>query len=427
MARRRSGAAIRASSSIPTGIPGRSRTTQAGDRRGRLIRRRSPHRRLRPTETGGRASPLPYGLMTTEAGRRFDFVVIGAGPAGEAAAYKARELGASVAVVERDLFGGSCPHWGCIPSKSLLNGALRHALGARLPLGARVGPARLHDQPRRARLSRRQRATCNGLEAAGATGHPRRGPPRWSRTGRRRGHGAGRPARSRGRRRATLQATEVVIAVGSSSKVPPVDGHRDASDWTNRDATSTRRLPHSLLVLGGGPTGVELAQVYARFGVPDRPSSSRAPRLAPTDHPRNSEAALRALERDGVTVRLGVRALAARAGAGARGADVIELDDGSTADGHVTLLAVGRDLPARRARPRVGRPRAGATCPATDGCGSATDCGWSATRQDRSCTRTRRTTRASWRSAWRVASPSRPTTAPCRGRPTSSPSWPSSA
>src|SRR6478736_6080887 len=57
---------------------------------------------------------------------RFDFAIIGAGPAGEAAAYKARELGKSVAVVDRRWFGGSCPHIGCLPSKSLLNGAARH-------------------------------------------------------------------------------------------------------------------------------------------------------------------------------------------------------------------------------------------------------------------------------------------------------------
>ena len=71
----------------------------------------------------------------------FDFIVIGAGPAGEAAAYKARELGASVAVVERDLFGGSCPHWGCIPSKSLLNGAHapRHRCATTPGRGRRIG------------------------------------------------------------------------------------------------------------------------------------------------------------------------------------------------------------------------------------------------------------------------------------------------
>ena len=64
---------------------------------------------------------------------RFDFVIIGAGPAGESAAYEARSRGASVAVVDRDLFGGSCPFWGCIPSKSLLHGADRHATGAAYP------------------------------------------------------------------------------------------------------------------------------------------------------------------------------------------------------------------------------------------------------------------------------------------------------
>ena len=70
----------------------------------------------------------------------FDFVIIGAGPAGEAATYKARELGATVAVIDRPWFGGSCPHIGCLPSKSLLDGAARHAANpARVPLVGRVG------------------------------------------------------------------------------------------------------------------------------------------------------------------------------------------------------------------------------------------------------------------------------------------------
>jgi dihydrolipoamide dehydrogenase len=98
------------------------------------------------------------------------------------------------------------------------------------------------------------------------------------------------------------------------------------------------------MVLGGGPTGVELAQVFARFGVPVSIVQSGL-RLAPTDHPRNSAVALEALRRDGVTVRLGARAMAARPGAGADGADVIDLDDGSSVEGHVTLLAVGREFP----------------------------------------------------------------------------------
>ena len=146
------------------------------------------------------------------------------------------------------------------------------------------------------------------------------------------------------RHRARPAGPNVVVAVGSVSKQPPIEGIDEVPTWTNREATLTRELPRSLLVLGGGPTGCELAQVYVRFGVPTTVVQS-GPRLAPTDHPRNSEALRKALERDGVTVRTGVRALRVRAGAGHDGAHVIDLDDGSTAEGHAILLAVGRTFP----------------------------------------------------------------------------------
>jgi pyruvate/2-oxoglutarate dehydrogenase complex dihydrolipoamide dehydrogenase (E3) component len=84
--------------------------------------------------------------------------------------------------------------------------------------------------------------------------------------------------------------------------------------------------------------------VYARFGVPVTIVQS-GDRLAPTDHPRNSQVIAEALRDDGVDVRLGVRAVAARAGAGADGAHVIDLDDGTRAEGHAVLLAVGREFP----------------------------------------------------------------------------------
>ena len=99
---------------------------------------------------------------------RFDFIVIGAGPAGEAAAYKARELGASVAVVERDLFGGSCPHWGCVPSKTLLNGALRHAHGGDYPW-TRASDRRDYMINRIGLDYPDDSGHVKGLEAAGAT------------------------------------------------------------------------------------------------------------------------------------------------------------------------------------------------------------------------------------------------------------------
>ncbi|HKF86113.1 MAG TPA: NAD(P)/FAD-dependent oxidoreductase, partial [Candidatus Limnocylindrales bacterium] len=141
-----------------------------------------------------------------------------------------------------------------------------------------------------------------------------------------------------------LETANVVVAVGSTSKVPPIEGLADVRPWTNEQATLMRELPKSLLVLGGGPTGCELAQVFARFGVPVTIVQS-GPRLVPTDHPRNADAVRWALERDGVAVRLNVRAQRARAGAGTDGAHVVELDDGSTAEGHRVLLAVGRDFP----------------------------------------------------------------------------------
>jgi len=114
--------------------------------------------------------------------------------------------------------------------------------------------------------------------------------------------------------------------------------------WTNREATSTRDLPSSLVILGAGPTGVELAQVFARFGVPTALVASQ-PRILPRDHPRNSAAVEAGLRRDGVDIRTGVRALRIRARAGESEEHVVELSDGRSIAGQEILLAVGRTLP----------------------------------------------------------------------------------
>lgn len=263
-----------------------------------------------------------------------DFAIIGAGPAGEAAANKAHALGASVAIVDRGWFGGSCPHIGCVPSKSLLHAAERHASGAGYPW---------------ARASARRDYMVN--RAAGAaepddTSHVDRlreaGAMPWRGTGRIIGRGRVEVAHDGVAHE--LRARHVVVAVGSTSKVPPIEGLAATAPWSNREATLARELPRSLLVLGGGPTGCELAQVYARFGVPVTIIQS-GPRLVPTEHPRSAEAIRSTLERDGVQVRTGVRAVRARAGQGADGSHVIDLDDGTTAEAHAILLAVGRTFP----------------------------------------------------------------------------------
>ena len=265
----------------------------------------------------------------------FDFLIIGAGTGGEAAANKARELGKTAAIVDRRWFGGSCPHVGCLPSKALLHSAAEH----------RANPAR-YDWPR---ASARRDYMVNrapdapepndaghvsALEKVGVVVY--RGDARIT--------GRGRVTVTHDGQTHELSGTEVIVAVGSESKRVSIPGIEEIPVWTNEEGTLTRELPRSLVILGGGPTGCELAQVYARFGVPTTILQS-GPRLAPTDHPRNSAVVRETLEADGVMVRTGVRAIRAHAGAGADGRHVIDLDDGSSAEAHVVMTAVGRSFP----------------------------------------------------------------------------------
>jgi pyruvate/2-oxoglutarate dehydrogenase complex dihydrolipoamide dehydrogenase (E3) component len=265
---------------------------------------------------------------------QFDFVIIGAGPAGEAASHKARALGASVAVIDRRWFGGSCPHIGCVPSKALLHAADVHAKGGDYPW-SRASTRRDYMVNRQPDAPEPDDAShVAALEADGAVVY--RGEGRIT--------GRGRVAVTHEGATHELEAANVIVAVGSTSKAPPIQGIEEVRPWTNREATLARELPATLLVLGGGPTGCELAQVYARFGVPVTIVQS-GPRLVPTDHPRNAAAIRQALEHDGVRVRTGRRALRAHAGAGTDRAHVVDLDDGSSAEGHAVLLAVGREFP----------------------------------------------------------------------------------
>ena len=163
----------------------------------------------------------------------FDFVIIGAGPAGEAAAHKARALGATSAVIDRRWFGGSCPHIGCIPSKSLLHSADRHAAGADYSW-SRASERRDYMVNRAADAAEPDDTShVKSLESDGSVTY----------------RGEGRIT-ARGRVAVThddvtheLAARNIVVAVGSRSKVPPVEGLAETRPWTNRDATLTRELP----------------------------------------------------------------------------------------------------------------------------------------------------------------------------------------
>lgn len=264
---------------------------------------------------------------------RFDLVVIGAGPAGEAAAFKGRARGASVAIVDRDLFGGACPFFACMPSKSLLHSAAVHAAGGDYPW-PRASARRDWMISREGTDYPDDTRHFDDLLKAGAV--PMRGTGRLA--------GPGRVVVAHDDVEHEIEAGAVIVAVGSTSKIPDMPGLAEVPVWTNREATSTRELPASLLILGAGPTGVELSQVFARYGVPVTlvvPSD----RILPRDHPRTSAAVAAGLTRDGVTIRTGTRAVAAHARAGTNGNHRFDLDDGSSAEGAAVLLAIGRTLP----------------------------------------------------------------------------------
>jgi pyruvate/2-oxoglutarate dehydrogenase complex dihydrolipoamide dehydrogenase (E3) component len=123
--------------------------------------------------------------------------------------------------------------------------------------------------------------------------------------------------------------------------VPEIEGLAAANPWTNREATSTRELPRSLVVLGGGATGIEMASVFARYGVETALVHSHD-RLLERDHARNSEAVARILRDDGVELRLGARATRVRPNSGDGDAHVVELGGGGWVEGERILVALGR-------------------------------------------------------------------------------------
>jgi pyruvate/2-oxoglutarate dehydrogenase complex dihydrolipoamide dehydrogenase (E3) component len=260
---------------------------------------------------------------------RFDFVVIGAGASGEAAASYARARGATVALVERDLFGGTCAFWGCMPSKTLLHAAEIRACGGDYSW-EKASARRDYMIVREGRDYPDDTGHIKGYKAKGTV--PIRGTAKIV--------GPGRLVVRTDDGARELEARDIVIAVGSVPKVPKLEGLAEAGFWTNREGTSLRELPKSIAILGAGPSGTELAQVYARFGVRTTLVSPR--RVNPTDHPRSSALLAKALRASGVDVRENARAQRVRAGAGKGGEHVVELADGSGVEAAVIELNVGR-------------------------------------------------------------------------------------
>ena len=271
--------------------------------------------------------------------REFDVVCLGGGVAGEAIAVGLQDSGLTLAVVERELVGGECPYWGCVPSKTLLRSGetLSEADRARLLAASRVEWT--VDFPK---VSKRVLWMARNLDDS-------RPAAAMEATGAKLVRGEGkltdlRTVEVRGERLIARRA--VVIANGSTAAIPPIPGLDSIEFWTNRQAAIPSELPASLAILGGGAIGLEMGQAFARLGSKVTVIEA-APMFLGLEEPEAGAALRPHLEADGITLMIGDPCVAverqSRGPASSRqGSAVVHLKSGALVSADRLLVATGR-------------------------------------------------------------------------------------
>jgi len=262
----------------------------------------------------------------------FDVIVLGAGPAGEVCAGRLADNDLSVALVERELVGGECSFYACMPSKALLRPSQALAEARRVPGAAEAAGGELDVA---AVLRRRDEVVHNLSDDAQMPWVQERGITLV------RGQGVVAGERQIQVGDELLRARKaVILAPGTGAAMPPIPGLREARPWTNREVTTAKSIPASLLVLGGGVVGAEMSSAYASLGAKVTVVEA-LPRLIAGEEQFASEQVKEALGDAGAEVVLGTKATAVRREDGS-GPVTLELENGRSLTGEELLCAIGR-------------------------------------------------------------------------------------